>query len=298
VNHLFCFGLGYSAQALAARLSCQGWHLTGTSTTTAGCDAIAARGYRPVLFDGARAGADVRNALAAATHVLVSVPPAEGADPVLRWHADDIAAAPGVGWIGYLSTVGVYGDWQGGWVDEDSPTRPVSKRSRWRLAAEQAWLEFGRRSGKRVLIFRLAGIYGPGRSAIDSLKAGTARRIVKPGQIFNRIHVDDIASVLAAAISVDGKHDVYNLADDEPAPPQDVVAFASALLGLAPPPEIPFQVAELWAMAASFYGENKRVRNDRIKNDLGITLTYPTYREGLRAIAARGAAPSSGLKSD
>jgi nucleoside-diphosphate-sugar epimerase len=287
VNHLFCFGLGYSAQALAARLACQGWPVTGTSTTTASCDAIAARGYRPMLFDGARASADVRNALAAATHVLVSVPPAEGVDPVLRWHADDIAAAPRVGWIGYLSTVGVYGDWQGAWVDEDSPTRPVSKRSRWRLAAEQAWLEFGRRSGKPVLIFRLAGIYGPGRSAIESLKAGTARRIVKPGQIFNRIHVHDIASVLAAAIVVDGKHDVYNVADDEPAPPQDVIAFASALLGLAPLPEIPFEVAELSPMAASFYGENKRVRNDRIKRDLGVTLIYPTYREGLRAIAAR-----------
>jgi nucleoside-diphosphate-sugar epimerase len=287
MNHLFCFGLGYSAQSLAARLSCQGWRVTGTSRTIAGCDAITARGYQPVLFDGARAGADVRDALAAATHILVSVPPAEGADPVLQWHADDIADAPRIRWIGYLSTVGVYGDWHGAWVDEDSPTRPVSRRSRWRLAAEQAWLEFGRRSGKRVLIFRLAGIYGPGRSAIDNLKEGTARRIVKPGQIFNRVHVDDIAFVLAAAIAAEGRHDIYNVADDEPAPPQDVVTFAADLLGMAPPPEIPFEAAELSPMAASFYGENKRVRNDRIKRDLRVVLTYPTYREGLRGIAAR-----------
>jgi nucleoside-diphosphate-sugar epimerase len=284
VSHLFCFGLGYTALALATRRL--GWRVTGTSTTTAGCDAIAARGYQAALFDGAIAGADVRAALAAATHILVSVPPVEGADPVLQWHAGDIAAAPRLGWIGYLSTVGVYGDWQGAWVDEDSPTRPVSRRSRWRLAAEQAWLEFGRRSGKRVLIFRLAGIYGPGRSAIDNLKEGTARRIVKPGQFFNRIHVDDIASVLAAAIAVSGNHNIYNVADDGPAPPQDVVAYAAKLLGLAPPPEIPFERAELSAMAASFYGENKRVRNERIKHDLGVALTYPTYREGLRAIAA------------
>jgi nucleoside-diphosphate-sugar epimerase len=284
MNHLFCFGLGYTALALATRLL--GWRVTGTSTTMAGCDAIAARGYQAVLFDGDIAGADVRAALAAATHILVSVPPVEGADPVLQWHAGDIVAASRIGWIGYLSTIGVYGDWQGAWVDEDSPTRPVSRRSRCRLTAEQAWLEFGRRSGKRVLIFRLAGIYGPGRSAVENLKEGTARRIAKPGQIFNRIHVDDIASVLAAAIAVSGNYNIYNVADDEPAPPQDVVAYAAKLLGLAPPPEIPFEMAELSAMAASFYGENKRVRNERMKRDLGVTLSYPTYREGLRAIAA------------
>jgi nucleoside-diphosphate-sugar epimerase len=286
VSHLFCFGLGFSAQALAARLSSQGWRVTGTSTTAAGCRGVAARGYHAVLFDGRHTGAGVRDALPAASHVLVSVPPGEGGDAVLHWHADDIAAAPRIGWIGYLSTVGVYGDWQGGWVDEDSPARPVTARSRWRLGAEHAWLEFGRRSGKRVMIFRLAGIYGPGRSAIDSLRDGTARRIVKPGQVFNRIHVDDIASVLAAAIGANGRHNIYNVADDEPAPPQDVVAFAASLLGIVPPPEIPFEQAQLSPMAASFYGESKRVRNDRIKRDLGVTLTYPTYREGLTAIAA------------
>lgn len=286
MNHLFCFGLGFTALTLTARLGRQDWRVTGTATTSAGCTAITARGHRAVLFDGAQTGADVREALAEATHVLVSVPPGEAGDPVLRWHANDLAAAPRVGWIGYLSTVGVYGDWQGEWVDENSPTRPVSRRSRWRLAAEHTWFAFGRQSAKRVQIFRLAGIYGPGRSAIESLKAGTARRIVKAGQNFNRIHVDDIASVLAAAIAVDGRHDIYNVADDEPAPPQDVIAFAAALVGLAPPPEIPFELAELSAMAASFYGENKRVKNARIKGDLGVRLTYPTYREGLRAIAA------------
>jgi nucleoside-diphosphate-sugar epimerase len=286
VSHLFCFGLGYSARALAARLSALGWRVTGTSTTTVGCEAIAARGYRSVLFDGVRAGDGVREALAAATHVLLSVPPGPDADAVLRWHADDLMAARSVRWLGYLSTVGVYGDWQGAWVDEDSPPRPVSTRSRWRLAAENAWRAFGQHSGKRVLIFRLAGIYGPGRSAVDNVKTGTARRIVKPGQVFNRIHVDDLAAILAAAMSADGTQAIYNVADDEPAPPQEVVAFAASLLGLAPPPEIPFEEAELSPMAASFYGENKRVKNDRIKRVLGVTLAYPTYREGLRAIVA------------
>lgn len=286
MSHLFCFGLGYSARALAARLSRRGWRVTGTSTTPAGCEAIAAQGYRSVLFDGVHASAGVREALAAVTHVLVSVPPGPDTDAVLRWHADDLAAARSVRWVGYLSTVGVYGDWQGAWVDEDSPPRPVSTRSRWRLAAENAWRAFGEHSAKRLLIFRLAGIYGPGRSAIDSLKRGIARRIVKPGQIFNRVHVDDLAAVLAAAISVEGTHEIYNVADDEPAPPQDVVAFAAGLLGLAPPPEIPFEQAELSPMAASFYGENKRVKNDRIKRALGVSLAYPTYREGLRALAA------------
>jgi nucleoside-diphosphate-sugar epimerase len=240
-----------------------------------------------MLFDGVHAGAGVREALAAATHVLVSVPPGPDADPVLRWHGDDLAGARNVRWVGYLSTVGVYGDWQGAWVDEDSPARPVSARSRWRLAAEHAWRAFGERSGRRLLIFRLAGIYGPGRSAIDNLKTGTARRIVKPGQVFNRIHVDDLAAVLAAAMTTDGsQHETYNVADDEPAPPQDVVAFAAGLLGFPPPPEIPFEQAELSPMAASFYGENKRVKNERMKRVLDVTLAYPTYREGLRAIAA------------
>ena len=205
---------------------------------------------------------------------------------MLRHFRDDLAALPELAWIGYLSTVGVYGDCQGQWVDETAPARPTSERSLRRVRAENAWLAFGSESGRRVEIFRLAGIYGPGRNVIDNLKAGTARRIVKAGQVFNRIHVEDIAGVLAAAIDGRGVHNIYNVSDDEPAPPQDVIACAAELLGLPVPPDIPFEQAGLTGMAGSFWAENKRVSNARIKNALGVTLAYPTYREGLRAILA------------
>jgi nucleoside-diphosphate-sugar epimerase len=197
----------------------------------------------------------------------------------------DLHAAWSLAWIGYLSTVGVYGDRQGGWVDETSETQPISPRSRRRLAAEEAWCAFGAHTNRRVQIFRLAGIYGPGRSAIDRLQEGTARRIVKAGQVFNRIHVDDIAAVLRAAIAGNGTQQVYNVTDDEPAPPQDVIAFAADLMRLPPPPEIAFQEADLSPMAASFYADNKRVSNARLREDLGVQLKFPSYREGLRAIA-------------
>ncbi len=203
----------------------------------------------------------------------------------LRHHRDDIAALPDLAWIGYLSTVGVYGDHKGAWVDEETPTRPISERSLRRLQSEQAWLDFRNETGRRVEIFRLSGIYGPGRSVIDNLKAGTARRIIKPGQVFNRIHVDDIARVLAAAIDKDAGHSIYNVSDDEPAPPEEVVAYAAELLGLPVPPVVAFEAAGLRGMAASFWAESKRVRNVRIREDLGVELLYPTYREGLRALA-------------
>ena len=222
--------------------------------------------------------------LAGTTHALISIPPDLEGDVVLRHFRDDLAALPELAWVGYLSTVGVYGDWQGQWVDETSPTRPISERSLRRVQAERAWLDFGKATGKRVEVFRLAGIYGPGRSVIDTLRAGTARRIVKPGQVFNRIHVDDVARVLAAAIDRDTGHRIYNVSDDEPAPPQDVVAYAAELLGLPVPPEIAYETAGLAGMAASFWAESKRVSNARIKADLGVELMYPTYREGLRAL--------------
>jgi nucleoside-diphosphate-sugar epimerase len=218
--------------------------------------------------------------------VLVSVPPDATGDPVLQHHASDIAAAPALCWIGYLSTVGVYGDRDGAWVDENSPTNPISERSRRRVDAEEAWRAFGEREQKRVQIFRLAGIYGPGRSAIDRIRAGNAQRIIKPGQVFNRIHVDDIARVLHAAMTRNVGFDVLNLADDEPAPPQDVIAYAAHLLQVPPPPEIPFKDAKLSLMAKSFYVENKRISNARLRADLAVTLEFPSYREGLRAILA------------
>jgi nucleoside-diphosphate-sugar epimerase len=228
----------------------------------------------------------VRELLEGSTHILVSVPPDLEGDAVLRHFREDIAALPDLAWIGYLSTVGVYGDHKGQWVDEDSPAQPIHERSLRRLEAERAWLAFGAERGARVEVFRLSGIYGPGRSVIDNLKAGTARRIVKPGQVFNRIHVDDIAVVLAAAIDKYTGHRVYNVSDDEPSPPEDVVAYAAELLGLPVPPAIPLDEAGLGAMAASFWAESKRVRNWRIRRELGVELIYPTYREGLRALAA------------
>jgi nucleoside-diphosphate-sugar epimerase len=285
MTHLFCFGLGYSALRLARIGAEQGWTISGTARTAVGAEKIAAEGFHPFIFDGRAPGPGIRDALASATHVLISVPPEEEGDPVLRHHMADLHAASSLAWIGYLSTVGVYGDRQGGWVDETSETQPISPRSRRRLAAEEAWCAFGAHTNRRVQIFRLAGIYGPGRSAIDRLQEGTARRIVKAGQVFNRIHVDDIAAVLSAAIAGNGTQQVYNVTDDEPAPPQDVIAFAADLMRLPPPPEIAFQEADLSPMAASFYADNKRVSNARLREDLGVQLKFPSYREGLRAIA-------------
>jgi len=289
LSSLFCFGLGYSAEALARRLAPLGWRIAGTARTAEGCDALAARGDRAVLFDGRAPAADIGAALAGVTHILVSAGPDADGDPTLRFHARDIASAGSVQWIGYLSTVGVYGDAGGAWVDEDTPPVPGSDRTVRRLAAERAWHAFGEDIGCTMQVFRLAGIYGPGRSAIDDLAAGAARRIVKPGQVFNRIHVDDIAAVLAAAAHGAGSKALYNVADNEPAPPQDVVAYAASLMGCAPPPEIPFEAADLSPLGRSFYAESRRVRNRRLREDLGVALAYPTYREGLAAIlAARG----------
>jgi nucleoside-diphosphate-sugar epimerase len=280
--HLFCFGFGYSAEALARRLSARTVALAGTRTSVGG--GPAPLGARLAEFKGDAASAEVRGLLAGTTHALISVPPDLEGDVVLRHFREELAALGDLVWVGYLSTVGVYGDWQGQWVDETSPTRPISERSLRRMQAERAWFDFGKAAGKRVEVFRLAGIYGPGRSVIDTLRAGTARRIVKPGQVFNRIHVDDVARVLAAAIDRDTGHNIYNVSDDEPTPPQDVVAYAAELLGLPVPPEVAYEEAGLKGMAASFWAESKRVGNARIKADLGVELMYPTYREGLRAL--------------
>ena len=281
--HLFCFGFGYCAEALARRLSARTVSLAGTRTNRAGSEA-APLGARLAEFKGDAASAEVEGLLAGTTHALISIPPDLEGDVVLRHFRDELAALGDLAWVGYLSTVGVYGDWQGQWVDEASPTRPISERGLRRVQAERAWLDFGTTTGKRVQVFRLAGIYGPGRSVIDALRAGTARRIVKPGQVFNRIHVDDVARMLVAAIDSDTGHSIYNVGDDEPAPPQDVVAYAAELMGLPVPPEVAFETAGLTGMAASFWVECKRVGNARIKADLGVELIYPTYREGLRAL--------------
>jgi nucleoside-diphosphate-sugar epimerase len=216
------------------------------------------------------------------THVLTSIAPTDAGDPVLLNAAEILAKAPDLHWVGYLSTTGVYGDQGGGWVDETTPPAPGTARGKARLDAEKAW----KNTGLPVHVFRLAGIYGPGRGPFEKVLNGTARRIIKPGQVFSRIHVDDIAQVLEASINRPDPGRVYNLCDDDPAPPQDVLAHAAALLGMPPPPEVAFDDADLSRMARSFYAESKRVRNDRIKQELGVELIHPDYRSGLAAILA------------
>lgn len=287
MNELFCFGYGYSAGALARRLRSQGWAIGATVTSADRAVALAEQGIKSFVFASDSAEPDLALAFTEVTHVLVSIPPDANGDPVLRRYVGLLATAPKLEWIGYLSTIGIYGDRNGEWVDEETAPQPQSERSKRRLEAERAWLALAETTGQRIQVFRLAGIYGPGRSAIENLEAGTARRIVKPGQVFNRIHVDDIATVLEAAIAHRGTHEIYNVTDDEPAPPQDVVAYGARLVGREAPPEIAFERAGLSPMAQSFYAENKRVRNDRIKADLGVVLAYPTYREGLAAISGK-----------
>lgn len=285
VGRLFVFGLGYTALVMVRRLKKQGWTIGGTVQSEPRRAALAAEGIAAYVFDGARPFADFDNALARATHVLDSIPPVGDADPVLADHAPALAALKGLKWIGYFSTTGVYGDCDGGWVDERAGLHPTGPRGRARVAAETAWLDLVH-VGLPVHVFRLAGIYGPGRSALDQVRAGTARRIVKPGQVFSRIHVDDIAAVLEASMAQPNPGAVYNVCDDEPAPPQDVIAYAAALLGVPAPPDQPFSeaVKTMSEMARSFYDDNKRVSNRRIKDELGVTLAYPDYRSGLKAL--------------
>jgi nucleoside-diphosphate-sugar epimerase len=281
---LFCFGLGYSARHLIGRLDRSAWSIAGTVRGPQSALSWRDKGIDAYVFDGTTPTPGIEAALAKATHVLISAPPGADGDPVLAHYRAALAASPALTWIGYLSTVGVYGEHHGGWVDETTPTAPVSARSKNRRAAEQAWKACSAETGKRVVIFRLAGIYGPGRSAIDSVRQGRARRIIKPGQRFNRIHVTDIANAVMASMDGRGGATILNVTDDLPAPPQDVIAYAAELLGLPPPPAVPFDEADLSPMARSFYGENKQVRNDLMKRDLGLELTYPTYREGLAAL--------------
>jgi nucleoside-diphosphate-sugar epimerase len=288
MSHLFCFGLGYTAQALARPLLQAGWHVGGTARSVEAVAKLRAAGFDAYVFDGETHVDAVQAALGDATHVLTSAPPDARGDPVLRVYGSDLLAVPQLRWAGYLSTVGVYGNTHGGWVDEASDVSGDFDRTRWRIAAERSWLDTLRSAERQAQVFRLAGIYGPGRSAFDSLRSGRAQRIVKPGQVFNRIHVDDIARIVAAAMSGRGAHDIYNVADDEPAPPQDVITYAADLIGMTPPAEIAFEDAPLSPMARSFYESNRRVSNARLKGDLGVELRYPNYRDGLRGILAAG----------
>jgi len=283
--NLLSFGHGFSARALAPILLKRDWRITGTTRSADKAGAITATGVTPMIFPGDDPGP----ALARATHLLISAGPDDGTDPTLAVARDAIArAAPHLLWVGYLSTTGVYGDHGGGWVDEDTALTPSTRRGVARVAAETAWQDLARDTGLPLHIFRLAGIYGPGRGPFAKVRAGTARRIVKPGQVFSRIHVDDIAQVLAASIDRPNPGAVYNLCDDDPAPPEDVIAHAADLLGVPRPPAIAFDDADMTPMARSFYAESKRVRNDRIKSELGVKLIHPTYRDGLAALLKGG----------
>jgi nucleoside-diphosphate-sugar epimerase len=269
-------GAGYSAQTFAARALTNGDRVVGTTRSAEKMEGLRAVGIDPLVFDG-MLDEPVRAALKRATHLVVSIAPGEAGDPGL----DAVSGAdmPDLQWIGYLSTVGVYGDHGGAWVDEESPCRPVAKRSARRLEAEGEWTRLAAGWQVPLAILRLSGIYGPGRNAFVNLERGTARRIVKPGQVFNRIHVDDIAGALAH-LSERLEGGVFNVTDDEPAPPQEVVSHAARLMGVAPPPEIAFDAAEMTAMARSFYGESKRVSNARLKAS-GFVFGHPTYRHAL-----------------
>ena len=282
----FVFGAGYSGKAFAAGRP-PGTPVTGTTRRAANISALRAAGLEPLLFDGMSATDDLKAALSEVTHLLVSVAPDDDGDPVLRTLGGDIETAmPALRWIAYLSTVGVYGDHQGGWIDETAECRPVSTRSKRRVEAEAAWQDMAARRGVPLAVLRLSGIYGPGRNALLNLAEGKARRLVKPGQVFNRIHVADIAGALwhLAERRTGG---IFNVTDDLPAPPQDVVAYAAELMGMEPPPEIPFETADLSPMARSFYGENKRVSNAAIRAT-GYAFRYPDYRQALSAMWVDG----------
>ena len=289
---LMVFGFGYTARYVAERLRPGGAEIAATVRTPEKAEMLVGTGIRASVFSPEHRDPAIAQQIAASDAILLSIPPDAAGDPVLAAFAGAMAAAPKLRWIGYLSTIGVYGDHAGGWVDEATPVAPVEARSQARARVEQEWLAFGAAHGVAVHIFRLPGIYGPGRNQLAQLAAGSARRIVKPGQVFNRIHVADIAAVIEASLRRPRAGAIYNVGDDEPAPLQDVIGFAAGLCGVEPPPEIPFETAGLSPMARSFYGENKRVRSALIRSELGVVLRYPTYREGLAALRAAGEGPA------
>jgi dTDP-4-dehydrorhamnose reductase len=288
MSTLVCFGLGYSAEHFVGMYGDGFDHIAGTvrgAERAAVLSAHLAGHLKAYVFDGTSAAPQLRHAVAEADLALVSVPPDENGDPVLAAFGDDLASAWRLRAIVYLSTIGVYGDRDGEWVDEETPAKPASPRSRERLAAEQAWQQLGARRGIAVAILRLAGIYGPGQNALVQIARGSARRIAKPGQVFNRIHVGDIAQAIDAAFAR-AAAGIFNVADDEPCAAGDPIAFAAQLMGVAPPPEISFEevAPSMSPLALSFWQECRRVRNDKLKRELRVGLLYPTYREGLRAL--------------
>jgi nucleoside-diphosphate-sugar epimerase len=285
-RRLFCFGLGYSARRLAEELAAQGWLIAGTCRDPKLYDQLISQGYDVWLFDRDTVLPSDCDALDRATHILSSVPPDEDGDPVIDLAGPRLRMCSKLIWGGYLSTTGVYGDTAGKWIDESAALKPTNARSRRRALAEKAWMkQFAEYELPPPHIFRLAGIYGPGRSAIDTVRAGRAHRIDKPGHAFSRIHVDDLVAILRVSMGLSRSGAIYNVCDDEPAPQEQVIAYACELLGVDVPPLIPFEDADLSEMARSFYADNRRVRNERVKSVHGLRLQYPTYREGVRSLA-------------
>lgn len=284
-SKLFCFGYGYTADALARALKAEGnWQIAGTTRDPAKRDAMIDHGIDAEVFNFEHAVADPITLLSGTTHVLISTPPDDNGDPTFRLHGEDIARISSIKWVGYLSTTGVYGDRAGDWVDENSNVQPTTKRGARRARAEQQWQSLYLAYGLPLHTFRLAGIYGPGRSSLDSVRAGVARRINKPGQAFSRIHIDDIVQVLRASMDRPRPGAIYNVADDYPAPSHEVIAYTCELLDKEPPPLLDYASADLAPITMSFYSDNKRIRNDLMKDELGVRLRYPTFREGLLGI--------------
>lgn len=282
-KHLLCFGYGYTAARLSRQLLKKGWAVTGTTRDPEKLAEIENDGIQGLIFDSYHPLSDPIPLLQTVTHILVSTPPNDLGDPVLELHGTDLETLTRLEWIGYLSATSVYGDRSGIWVDEDCEPAPTTRRGSLRLRAEEQWENLWRVYGQPVHIFRLAGIYGPGHSALDSVRAGTARRIDKPGQAFNRIHVDDIVQTLLASIDRPNPGRIYNVTDDFAAPSHEVIKYACDLLNKPVPPIIPFEQAEMAPIARSFYSDNKRIRNNRIKEELGIVLKYPDYKAGIKA---------------
>lgn len=278
---LLVFGYGYSAASLGKLLLNEGWRVIGTTRSTEKADRLREDGIEAIVWPGA----DVTDAINAATHILLSAAPNEAGDPVYNALSKSIANKIGeLEWLGYLSTTGVYGDHKGGWVDENTPLTPSTKRGEMRVRAEANWQNFCIEQNIPLHIFRLAGIYGPGRGPFAKVRSGSARRIIKEGQVFSRIHVTDIAAVLRASIQQPRSGAVYNVCDNDPAPPEDVIAYAAELLGVPVPPDVPIEDADLSPMARSFYAESKRVSNQLIHDELNISLKYPNYKNGLQAL--------------
>lgn len=280
---VLCVGCGYTATGFADQLRPDGWEIHGTTRSPEKADALVAKKINPIIWNDEK-GFAVPGSLNA---ILISTPPGAGGCPALPIIQAALSAATDKpNWIGYLSSNGVYGNHDGEWVDETTQPMPSSVRGQRRLHAENSWLDFGAQSDIPIVVFRLPGIYGPGRSALDSVRQGRAKRIFKDGQVFSRAHVADIVSALVASLANPDAGQLFNIADDEPAPPQDVITYACTLLGVSPPPLVPIEDAALSEMGKSFYQDNKRVRNDQLKRKLNISLAYPTYRDGLDAIFA------------